>query len=493
MNRAAGLFIARGWAALCQIVSLFAIGHELDPVAFGFYAIASSAVLLPQMLVGAGFAEHVISRDRDRRDEHLAFWCTAAIGFAGAALAVVAGLSLSAFGVPEPMPLLLIYLAPLPALCGLAAISEAALVRDNRGGALASTLFASETIGLAVMLFMLWQGAGVYALAYARLANLIVTLVGYGAVSRVRITGAWEWSRVRELWRFAAGIISGKLVFWADGFGIDLLLAAVMNPAGVGLYRMGSRVVGAPSSVFVQSVGQAQLAYLGERLAAAPRRLGAAMIRATRLHYSLVTPLFVLLAVCADDLVAIVLDPQWSASAPVLAILALGVAPTISYTIGASALVAVGQSGRLAAFQIAALACTIVAMLVGAALYGPIGAAMGKTAGSIISAAIVIGAVRELAAHDRRRVFGAVGSIALASAACGVAALSVDALIPATGDIAWGLARIGVIGVAGLCAYALALPLLAPNAFRQLRFLVRRRLAARRERAVSAPTVEPVA
>lgn len=472
MNRAVGLLIARGWMNVCAFGSFIAAGHFLAPADFGVYAAGSSTVLLFITVIGAGFSEHVISRDPERRDESGAFWCSALIGGGGALVTGIAGALVHFVFDNSAVAILLYVLAPLPLLWGLSVIHEATLIRDGRGTQMALVLFIAESVGLIVLLVALWQGMGIYALAAARVVNGVLTLGGYSLCARTKIFSPVRRQSIVDMARFSIGMIGTRLVTWLDGYGSDLILVALMAPTGLGHYRMGARLAAAPGAVLIQAPNPAQLAFIGEN-SQNPTRMGRAMVRAARLHLSIITPLYAIFAIVAHDLVVALLGGRWAESGDVLAIFVALAPLAVFNSLAGIALVTQGRSRRVFVFQTVASIVTTAALVVGA-LGGPISAAICRTIAAVFFAGASIYWVTGLSGVARGRLWKAFIEIMLAGFACMGAAILVSWLIAPPEGLIASIARLAAISVAGLVGYGFALRITAYQAYVQLWFTVKR-------------------
>lgn len=491
MNRAAGLLLARGWMNLCAIASFFIVGRYLSPAEFGVYALASSAILLPMGVLGAGFSEHVISRDPDHKDEATAFWSTAAIGLAFAALAASVSLVLRhAFGLDDIAHILL-WLAPLPALWGVSVIFEAMLIRDDRAGLMAAVTVTGETLGLISLVVSAMNGLGVFSLVVSRLVNNCVMLAGYGFSKAAPKLSAFREEAALRVGKFSIGVVGARAMNWLDAYGVELLLGLLLPAASIGHYRMAGRLNAALGSVLVFAPWQAQLAYLSERLRVG--RLGAGMVRAITLHIALITPLFAGLAILSSDVIALFLGATWAPTAGILSIMALASIVQVIWGVLTAAFVAAGESRRMFGFQAGMVAVTSAALALGAA-FSVEAAALAKFTFTAILIFAGLYLVRALSPALRKRLLGFAARMGLVIAAMSFAMILALQLIPPVNDAFTTFARIVLGGIVGLIVYLIALSVIAPDAARILHTLLRKRyphlVGARMRRFARLPSLE---
>ena len=199
---------------------------------------ASSASLLPHLLVGAGFYEYVLGRDPDGQMTGTAATCAALSGgAAGVLLLLFAMLAWFQFGSRDAAAILVGF-AVAAVLWGLVVIQEAVLVREGRGGAVAAVLSAGEIVGLAALALSFWAGPDSRA-GHLPAGRKPHHDPGISAFRAAGLRFRFDAAAAREMARFSLGLMGGKVVDWVNGYGSDLLIGTFMPVAGVGVFRMG--------------------------------------------------------------------------------------------------------------------------------------------------------------------------------------------------------------------------------------------------------------
>lgn len=490
MKGAAGLVVARGWMNLCSLVSFVLVGRFLLPADFGIYAAASSSVFLFMTVVGAGFAEHVLSRDPLRQNESAAYWCSAATGMFGAVGTIAAGLYAQFVVGNASIAILLYLLAVMPLLWGFSVVSEAVLIRDGQGTKLTGTLVLAETAGLLSLLLAFVSGCGLISLAISRLVSNSIICLGYSFLAGTKIFSPIDRKAVVSMTRFSLSVLGGRFVQWFDGYGSDLILITRLTPAVVGHYRMAARLGAAPASLFFQAPYPAQLAYLGRRLAFSSDLLGSAYLKAAKLHLCLTMPIFAVLSVCARDIVHLVLGPAWQ---PVGLILTLLLAPApvgVWSTLSGASLIALGMPKRFLMIQTVSAGLGFVGLLVGAE-WGALGAAAGKAVAVVLFNMTALFWVPTLTRETRNRIFAVSLGTAIAALVCAASAYTVLMLVPNSDTPVWAVGRLALAAGAGLATYLLVLPITSRTTFAQALFIIRRTLKLRRRPSTIAVSAHP--
>jgi len=470
--------------SICAFTAFILVARNLTQAEFGIFALASSASILPQMLVGAGFYEYVIGRDPKGemlRDAETWAIVSGAIG----AIVVLALAGVVYLGFHSPMAsLLMAGFSGVSLLWGFSVIREAVLIRDGRGGAVASVLFAAETLGLIALIVSFQMGAGIFALLAGRLTNAVVTVIGFWLQTRQPYQLTFDLPRAREMIRYSGGAMGTRFIRWANGWGIDLVVGLVMSLSSIGLFRMGMRLFYSGSAILLEAPHAAVLKYLGRAHANGPACMRRTTIRVYRLHASIVVPIFVGGATIAGVFVHSVLGSEWSPSGSVFAILCLSAPLLVAMGVNASVMLASGRSATLFAYQVGTTGLAMFALLVGG-MGGPVTAAIARVAMGVViagSAAFVMQV--EIGKRGRNTFLMAIGRVSLAGACMAVWSLSWMQRVPLEAPLIEQLLMTAFAGASGLAIYAAALFLVDRPSFRLLRVLVR--LLRRPRRQVAA-------
>lgn len=469
MNTAAGLVISRGWMSVCAFVTFILVARNLTQAEFGVFALASSASVLPQMLVGAGFYEYVIGRDSKGLLQRDAESWSMLSGVAGAALVLAfAGFAALVMQAADAAWLLAGF-SIVSVLWGYSSIQEAALIRDGRGGAVALVLFLAETVGLVALIAAFENGAGVFSLLVGRLANAAVVFAGFMWRTRRGIAIQIDVARARAMLRYSGGAVGNRVVRWANGWGIDLVVGLVMSLANVGLFRMGMRIFYSGSAILLEAPQAAILKYLGQAHASGETRMRRITLRVHRLHTALAAPIFVGGAAIAGVFVDTVLGSDWAASGQVFAILCLSAPLLVAMGVNGAVLLASGRTHTLFLYQAGTTVLAMLALL-GGGLGGPVSAAVARVAmGAVIVTTAGWVIQKEIGREGRTAFLFNTARLLAATACMAVWTLGWVLRVPATAPLAQKLGLIAAAGLSGLVVYAAALFVFDRASFRLLR------------------------
>jgi len=472
--------------SICAFVTFILVARNVTQAEFGVFALASSASILPQMLVGAGFYEYVISRDPKGELQRDAETWAIVSGVIGA-LVVIALAAVVHLGFHSPTAAMLMFgFSGISFLWGFSVIREAVLIRDGRGGAVASVLFTAETLGLIALIVTFQMGAGIFALLAGRLMNAVVTVIGFGLQTRRPYQLTFNLSRAREMFRFSGGAMGTRLIRWANGWGIDLVVGLVMPLSGVGLFRMGMRLFYSGTTILLEAPHAAVLKYLGRAHANGPACMRRTTVRVYRLHAAIVSPIFIGGATVASLFVHSVLGSEWGQTGTVFAILCLSAPLLVAMGVNASVMLASGRSNRLFVYQIGTTVLAILALLIGG-MGGPVMAAVGRVAmGVVIAGSAAFVMQLEIGKQGRNMFLMAMGRIIIATACMAVWSLGWMQRVSVEAPLIDQLLMAAFAGLTGLMIYTVALYVVDRPSFDVLRVLWRLLRRPRRREVVAA-------
>jgi PST family polysaccharide transporter len=388
---------------------------------------------------------------------------------AGAVLATlllaVAGLIAGFFANPVLAPALRVLgltylLAPLASV-PLARLEKAL---DYRGKALVdlsgAAVQALATAGLAV------AGLGVWSFVWGTLAGKAASAAAVWAGWRRPVSFAFTGRLAREVLGYGRYVF-GEIMLWFISVNVDdLLVGRLLGAPALGVYKVGfsTAVMPANSVGALTRVAFPAFARVREDLPLLRR----AFLRSTEYCVLLGAPVFALIGVLADPLVATVYGERWAEAAPVLAVLAPYSVLWVAATMVGDLMKAMGAVRAM--FWInAGRAVLLVAALLLAVRWGVLGVAFAVLGVAIVTRAVqfhLVARLLGLGAADYARTFGpALG----ASAAAAALVLALRAALPPLHPVA----DLGLHSAVGSAAYLLVLWLVSRARLLELVHLVR--------------------
>lgn len=484
-------FVAELLRGVGRVASTMVLARLLTPADFGIVAVVSGYLGILEAL-GEGGLSSVAIRERRLSGQQSSnlFWCNTTLALAMAAVAI-AGAPLLANFVNEPEVVRYVPIAALAmVLRALGTQQRVILQRELRFGSIARAeavgigTNAAVSIGLAVAGFGIWS----IFIANATMAGLMTAI-------RWSVSG-WRPGRfrsghgTRRLLRRGAGLLVASMMSSVRMASDGVILARFAGAAEVGQYSKAYGLLMLPMSRLLRPMNRLALPILVQ-LWDEPERFRKAYYRLVSFLELFTTPVTAFLFIGAEEIVLIMLGPQFSPAVPIFRILALA---SVGMATAASANWVQQASGRVKR-QIGLTAWTSTAVIsanvVGAWLGGALGMAIGWVIALQVSRLPVCylslrGSPIPFRTFLHATVPGTVVSLV------GVAAMCVPRLlIQVPGGPVARLAVIWSVGIAAMAATALAWPRLRRDIHAVIDMARAARKSPRAKRAAGPETDAP--
>ena len=364
---------------------LATLARLLTPEDYGLLGMVFALTAFLQVFADLGLSMATVQKAEVTRSQvSTLFWVN--VGF-GALLAGVAAASAPAiawfYREPELLRITL-WLSLGFAVGALGTQHTALLVRRMRFGRLAACDVAGLLAGGGVGIWMALRGYGVYALVGQTLAH-----VG-GRTATAWIVAGWvpglpvRRSGVREMLRFG-GYLTGFNILNYFARNMDkVLLGRFWGPAATGLYTRAYALMILPIQAISAPMGRVMIPALS-KLQDDRERYAAAHLRAMRILALISFPVAGGMAVMSEEVVAIVFGQKWMAAVPIFRVLCVS---GMFQAWGNSRGWLYTSSGKTRNMFLcgAIISLLVVAGLLPCIWYGPMGAAVGYAAVTILFA-----------------------------------------------------------------------------------------------------------
>ena len=379
------------WAGLSAVgqavltVSIVAVlARLLTPEDFGLVAIAMIFVTAAQNLGHRNIGAAIVQR-AELTDRHIAAGVTLSIGAGGVFAAALWGLAPGAgrfFGEPAVAPILRALSAAV--VCtGLGTVPEYLWRRRLRFRALTAAELVAQALGYGlVAIAMALSGYGVWALVAGTVMRQAVFAAAVLTTGPRLPRPALSRHEARELLGAGAGFSSIAAFNLIANQGSRLLVGRLLGATPLGYYTR-STALASLSGHLGRVLGKVLFPAMAQRQRHT-ERLAAAYLNGVEILSWLAVPAGLLLAVCAAEIVAVVLGGQWQAAVPVLEILAIGTA----FRIGASLNAPLGRAMgalRQMAWRGAVNAAVLVAGVAAGSRWGLNGVAVAAVGALMLS------------------------------------------------------------------------------------------------------------
>ena len=233
----------------------------------------------------------------------------------------------------------------------------------------------SAMVGIAVMLMLAWNGAGVWALVFGGVAQAVVGTFALIAIypwwPRLQFTGR----RIPAMLRFSVSAIGANLG-WSVYSQLDsLIVGKLTNEQTLGIYAMAKQLAIMPVTKISAVVNQLAAPVMA-RLQQDRERLRASFLRLVRLVTCVTVPLCVGLGLVAEDLIPVALGDKWAAAVPLFQVFCIYALTHSVEVLLPPVLFARYRSGFMLKWTMALLVAMPGPFVVGARLDGAMGVAL---------------------------------------------------------------------------------------------------------------------
>lgn len=477
--------LSRPTIELLQLASMVVLARLIVPTEFGHFAVATIAVELGVLIVGAGLSNALVQR-KVAEKAHLE---------AGTALALSIGLFMTlaaigvAFIVVEPVfgsrtADLMALLAPMCFITAFSSVPLAQLRRKLAFRRLSEIEIANTFARVIVSVALALAGLDGEALVIGMLAG--TTMVSVIACLSCRPTiPRFHRREARELLDFALPMSLASLT-WVGFSNVDYaVIGARLGPVQTGLYYRAYSIAVEYQSKLGTVMSQIGFPILSRT--ADDQHADHLHRQMVRLLTIVLFPLLVLLAITAPTLVPFVFGANWSAASTPVQVLALGGAATVLIDAAGTVLMAGGRPRAVLAFGAGHFVAYGLTVLVVA----PLGITAVAVAAGVVHSAFVLVSyflIGKGESHNFvRRVWDDIAPATACSAVLAAVAVPAGIALKNAGlpDLAWMVA----VGAIGSLAYVLVLRFAFPGVWATEKKIFERIVPARLRNRLRLPTL----
>ncbi len=358
----------------CKAVGIVVLARLVSPAQHGLFAMVSTFFFLLVLFRDFGLGAAAIQARTLDEEQLTTLWHAHAwLGFLLGALML--GLSPAIgtfFGEPATVPLAATVSAAL-VLIGLNAWPRALLARELRFTELNRIETSAALIGTAAMITTALFNGGAYAFAAFLLTSEFVCLVGAWRICRWRPHSRARWQSLHSLWRPASDLLAYNILQCVQLQIDTLLMGRWFGASAAGFYNRPNQLLGLPITHIAAPLTQVLAASLS-RLPPNSPQFASIIRQAANLLAYLTLPLAALCIVVPDDVVRLILGPDWPDAAPLLRWLAVGAAASYLTVTVYAVCFATAHTRRLAALTALGLIATVCGLWF-ARPHGPVGLA----------------------------------------------------------------------------------------------------------------------
>ena len=387
------------WSAMAsasdRVVSFVAqivLGYLLLTEDFGVWGLANSVLLLANNFQRAGLQEVLVHRQQSFRIwANAGFWLSALLGLLG--VAIVAGAAVPMGWIYQSelgdrtgdLVRIMLVIAALPLVNALGIVPMAKLYSEMRFGT-TSLVFFCQNVGASIGFVALAAfGMGAMSFAITMLVVGVARLALVMVIARPPLKPDPQLRRWRYLIKDVRWVLGNSMTRWVRNHADVLLLGLFAPPSAVGIYKYARDMSRQVFQVVTLNIAGVLLPGLA-KLKDDPDRQREAFAKAGKLIAYLGVPMSIGIAAIAGPAVVLFLDEaKWSGLAPVVQVLAVGVAFRLLNEPAESLMFASGRFKQQFMFSMG-----VVALFIGAVITGSVLASRSGAVPTELGAAIAV-------------------------------------------------------------------------------------------------------
>jgi O-antigen/teichoic acid export membrane protein len=461
-------------AELITLLQTIALARLLTPAQVGLFVAGGVLTAFVGNFVEGGLRSGLVHRS-DQLDNAAAtvFWATLGMGALMSLVCLAAAPAIAAVFHNDTAGTVAAAMSGGVLLYALTNVPEALLQRQFNVrrrlvvGPSVSASFAAVSVTLAAL------GFGVWSMVLGSYVSSLVWVVSLWWICDWR---PWNGRPSYRLWRdlahFGFPLVLGFIADRAQKTVQSIVTGRVLGTHGLGLQRYGERIARIPVMALVE-MSSISLFPAFTRLAAYPGRFQMAYLRALRLTVVAAAAASTMIVAVGEPLVVIVLGEEWRGAGYALVAmsgLALGKALT---TVSEEAIKGAGRTKLLNWYTLTETTLSVVLLVAFIYPFGLVGVGLSISLTAVAVGILVTSLAAPVVGVSRRQTLAAIAP-SIASALVGAAVVVPLEHLVLHSDrrgLLGGLASVMLDGLVFMLIYALALRIIAPPTFRELRSL----------------------
>lgn len=300
-------FAQRGLSMLVSLV----LARMLAPEAFGLIASVSIFLTTAQQLIDGGLAVRVVQKKDIQEEDYVAFfWCNATVSLLTCGLLAAGSKAIAGFyGNPQMRPVTVV-MAAVVFLMNAGRVQELRLIRELRFKIISLVTISSVAAGCVTGLVLAFAGGGIWAILGQQLVMSLVRAASFWRLVPWRPLGKPSLHAVKDLYAFGMPVVISQTIRGFSEQLVNVLTARYVGMAPLGYYDRGRFIPGNAAS-FIQSIFIRTNLTVLSKLQHHEEEFRDAYLRLIGSISSVCLIIMTGLAVCAPEIVEVVLGSKW--------------------------------------------------------------------------------------------------------------------------------------------------------------------------------------
>jgi len=368
-----------------QLVATAFLARILLPEDFGVVMMVTASVsLLGYVAVDFGLTDATIQKkELEASDLSGLFWTSVCAGTLVAVLSIAAAPFLAWFYGDSRVTMITVAIAPSFLLQGMAVQHRALLSREMRFGAVSLIQVFSVLAGVAVALVAAVAGAGYWSLVMQPSAMNLAAMVAAWSFHRWRPGMLGFGSGLRWFLRFGRDLTLFNLLSRFSRMIDRIVVGKTCGAADLGYYTRASALLLIPLGQIILPMGKVVVPVLSRLQDDAPRLRRYFARIANIVGLTTFLPIAILAAL-AEEVVLVLLGPNWLPSVEIFRILSLAVLARVLHGMITWVSTALGRSRQLRRWSLISLPTILICVLAGSR-FGMTGVAVSYSIASFLT------------------------------------------------------------------------------------------------------------
>lgn len=396
------IFTEKFGLIVLSMITFVAYARLLSPAELGVGTVIIAIVELIGLIYSSVLEDPLVRLER-LEDKHIstAFWASVLVSLASIVVLSVAVVLYT----PDPVLRWMTAVASVKILFTMMArVYVAQMRRSGDFRTLASrTLLGKVSGGVCGIAVAMW-GLGAWAvIAQALIMEWVSIIVLMRADSR-RIAFYIDRPFLRDLLKAGAPVAINALSSQTLQRGVNVVLGMTAGANAVGMFNMAMRIIELPRTAIYNGLLSYALPAFSRR-SAEPARLLGIIGDSTAVSGFVLTPLFIGLALTADDLILLIFGAKWADAIPMLQVLACTAAIGNTAMYATTALIAVNRSHLTIKAEVATTVLALALVYCFGIAYGGMAAAVALLVRMLTITPLQIRGLNAAIGYDWRRFF----------------------------------------------------------------------------------------
>jgi O-antigen/teichoic acid export membrane protein len=287
------------------------VARILSPEDYGLMSLASILTGYVQIFSELGLGSAIVQREEITQQEYSSnFWFSLLIGLGFASIAF--GLSFPTgwiFNEPRLIPITQL-ISVLFIIGALMIVPFNILMRELKFKAIGMIQLLSVVVSIGSMLWMAYEGFGVWTLIGGTLILRVMTVILVFFVTKWRPNFHFKWSEVRPFLKFGIDVAGGRSLFYIFQKSDIFIIGKLLGTQSLGYYSFAMQLASLPTDKIVSTVNQV-LFPVFSRLQHDLSKIQEMYLRTTKYMSIFVSPLFFGGAIWGDEIIHVVLGEKW--------------------------------------------------------------------------------------------------------------------------------------------------------------------------------------